>query len=156
MLTPENKSTAMKILRRAPRMQEYPTAEVIEAASFLVQCGFAKDRLAKRIRRHTEEQQAAILALYPQYPRSLPKPSIVSPEGGAEVSGAFNVRGSSHGRATVELFDGETSLGTVEASSRGIWNKRQVQLEAGEHTLKAVVSVGEVSAESDPVTVTVA
>ena len=48
--------------------------------------------------------------------------------------------GKTEARATVEVFDGRKSLGTVTANSRGVWSYVAEDLKDGLHTLRAVAT----------------
>ncbi|MEY4194876.1 MAG: Leukotoxin, partial [Pseudomonadota bacterium] len=50
------------------------------------------------------------------------------------------LRGTTEARATVEVFDGRKSLGTVTANSKGVWSYVAEDLKDGLHTLRAVAT----------------
>lgn len=69
---------------------------------------------------------------------------------------ALTITGTAEAGTTVELFDGETSLGTATVGANGTFT-RDVNLAAGTHTITAKVTdaAGHVSAASEVLTITV-
>ena len=85
-----------------------------------------------------------------------PAPQITSPADGTTVTGSvLNVSGTAEPNSAVEVFDGDGSQGTVTASSNGDWSD---ELRGdGPHVISATATdaAGNVSAASEPRTVTI-
>ena len=65
-------------------------------------------------------------------------PVISSPSGGASLNDDTPaVSGTAEASATVEIFDGVSSLGTVAADGMGAWSFTSPQLSEGAHAIKA-------------------
>jgi subtilisin len=76
---------------------------------------------------------------------------------GFDNTGNFTVSGTAEPASTVELFDGTTSLGTVQASAAGDWSKTLGGVVEGSHTYtaRATDAAGNTSAVSNARTVVV-
>ncbi|HEV2378105.1 MAG TPA: Ig-like domain repeat protein, partial [Streptosporangiaceae bacterium] len=84
-------------------------------------------------------------------------PVIVSPQAKQVVPSSFNVTGGAEPQAQVEVFDGNTLIGTTSAAGNGMFSLAVAGLSAGTHTLTAT-AMGPYrtqSPASTPVTVTV-
>jgi hypothetical protein len=77
-------------------------------------------------------------------------PVITSPTEGGHVTGSFAVKGTTEANATVELFEGTTSMGTTKAGSDGRWSVALSGVTEGSHsyTVKATDAVGNTSGPS--------
>ena len=84
------------------------------------------------------------------------EPTIIGPAGGIVTTDTVTLSGTSLENATIEIFDGETSLGTVTADANGDWTFTTPTLTDGEHIFTATGNDGvDVSTPSTPITITV-
>lgn len=85
---------------------------------------------------------------------SIAPPAITSPADGAASKPSIQVKGTGAPGATVEVFDGATSLGTTVVAGNGGWALPPLTFTSGTHTLTATATDGpQTSAPSSPVTV---
>jgi len=84
------------------------------------------------------------------------QPTITGPIGGIITTDTVTLSGTSLANATIEIFDGETSLGTATADANGDWTFTTPALTDGEHIFTATGNDGvDTSTPSTPITITV-
>jgi len=83
-------------------------------------------------------------------------PVITSPADGATITtSTVTITGTADANATIEVFDGTTSLGTATADANGDWTFTTATLPDGAHIFTATASNGQTSIPSDAVTITI-
>jgi len=87
---------------------------------------------------------------------SMLQPVITEPTSGIITTDTVTLSGTSLANATIEVFDGETSLGTATADSNGDWTFTTETLPDGAHVFTATGNDGiDTSTPSAPITITI-